>query len=227
VEEWREDVDLREREAAYLHRLADEVAAGRSSVDRDLAIMVPAEATLREGLILLDRPYTPARGDSLRPAVGWLWQLAGRAVPNPTWEELVASGNLALIRDDELRRLLTSYQSSLVSYARIVDLMREQYLISVEPFVQRSLNVGEIAVVHPERVQPGGPPADLRRLWGDLYAWNLMNTKLETIYALREQAERVRGVQDSVLSRLASLGSNPRGDLDPEPGPAPPADSLR
>lgn len=206
VEEWREESSRRATEAVYLERLRDDVGAGLEEVRLELERVTGAEGELRLGLGLLDSPGTPARADSLRSAVGWLWQLVGASVPNATWRELVASGNLGVLQDQELRRILTAYELALGDLDRVEGLQTEQYLRSGEPFVQRRLNVGEIATVRPDRVRQGGPPGDLAGLWGDRYAWNLLNTRLETVISIRQALERVEGVQGSLLGRLAELG---------------------
>jgi len=110
---WRQDRTDRREERAIIGRLISDLEADQQAVDQGLRIVADKQARLQRVRTQLDEAAVPEDpiaflGDVVRGAtLGW-----NQSVPRSvTFDELLGSGEFALIRDSGIRELLSSYYS--------------------------------------------------------------------------------------------------------------------
>lgn len=187
VDEWREDRADAALEQVYLGRLEEDLAATSEALTPVVTRYENARDGIRATLALLDAPPGPATSDSLAKVVGWVGTLTSVEPVDAAYRELVQSGSLRVIRPS-LRRQLALLDATAREMETQYTYEEAQYIHTVEPaLVGGPLNYGRVAVV-PQRMAAGGPPSDLRALWGDRRFWNVASLKLETVEAILEPA---------------------------------------
>jgi hypothetical protein len=111
VESWAQDRRDRAQETEYLARLLDDVRF-------DLAELALVDSVSRVGLETSRRISTPAVVDTMAPSrvVSAVFVTANVRVPDlsrATFQELINSGQIELIRSDSVRRALASYDRTI------------------------------------------------------------------------------------------------------------------
>lgn len=194
---WDEYQD-RQREARYLEGLVVEFDAA--------ATELAADQRVRKGILgSFEAALAPASGvpsDEARLAASDpdnLVRARFYTPSHPNLEDLVASGNLQILRSEALRTALLSYTQERDRLVEVEQRYRDYVTDNVEPYVLAHANLGN----HP----PGTDSRDQRPL--DLALWNdprfvnlvwLGHARLETVASfgdlLGERIEAVRRALD-------------------------------
>ena len=115
VDEWRDEREDRESEAAYLSRLAVDIKRD-IEVFTDEAVVLQKKAAFIQGL--LDNTIEQQFSDNPRTLMEAKVYSSFRGVPGlvrSTFDELLSTGRLALIRDVDLRSALSEYYAEYAS----------------------------------------------------------------------------------------------------------------
>ena len=120
IDDWAKQRGEFRMERAYLHRLKQDLQIEQNLMD---AAIEYANSRI-QAVRLLDRAVTDPAGtiDNLKSLPWALETATWRSFPQINafvYSELLASGNLSLVRSDALRRLLAEHYTALRNYARV------------------------------------------------------------------------------------------------------------
>jgi hypothetical protein len=231
---WWEDRRDRAVATEYLLRLSEDLSATRAQLAEAEESGERVVGHTRAVLRLLRAGPGPESVDSLRAALGWVAVWNVMQVHNGTYEEMLASGTLRLLRSDSLRAALRAYQAALEYHQGAERYAMQLYHGRIEPFLTRHVVYSDVAALgYRAALEPSPFEHDYRALFRSVELWNLASLKLETELFLRftgrelhtalGEAQRLvlkelRGI-DPALADVAAEGAEPGRALD--------ADDLR
>lgn len=145
--------------------------------------------------------------DSLLLRVGSVFVLDEWTPTTHSYQQALGSGDLALVRDPELRRLLGSYHAMLEQLRSIYESQKTQYYGTLEPFMVEETVYSELAYdAWRDRLVQGPFTTDLERLVRSRELWNLLTLKLELEEAVLSRLQRADSVGRELALALDSAG---------------------
>lgn len=125
VSEWHEQRQLHEREIGYLVRLGEDVTATRTEIDEILTRAGERpEAALRAFRALEQCDSTLASPDDFRTTFAFYQNQRTAVLVERTYDEMVASGALAVMADRELSSAIAGVFSGLRNYKGFLESVR-------------------------------------------------------------------------------------------------------
>jgi hypothetical protein len=117
-------------------------------------------------------------------------------------------GYLTKVNNSKIKDELQAFSFQLNLFKTIDKGIGDQYLLTIEPFINKHLNYSQIALdSYKTSLVSGGPETDFERLFNNLEAWNIITLKLEMLvyqkYALQEfkaMRERLTNLLNSELN---------------------------
>lgn len=129
VNNWNEARGERAAEQRYLDRLLADTKANVAELERLVAVYQRRGRILSDLALALQGAGVPPSDDALQDALCRWFAAPVPALRQATYVELVSSGALSILRDDELRILLAEYSAAEEQSA---------YLATLMPAVQRA-----------------------------------------------------------------------------------------
>jgi hypothetical protein len=218
---WDEARD-RAREDEYIALLRSDLRTTLATLDRFGPIadtlFDPANARLVRAYYEADLPPE----DSIRAWFRWTSPSVGTPVALGTAEAMVATGDIALVRDESLRIAIGDYLRAMRTFGGIADGQRERIrngqedllthidipglrLMSMSPEERDSLVRSD-----PLSPLPGGPlrtiPApELREVVRDPSVHSILSRMLSARQNLREQRQRMRDQTEQLLAQVEAV----------------------
>ena len=217
VDSWWEGVQERKVENRYLLRLSGDLRLSRDSLIAEIAAHRQSADSTRLVLNELRSGPNPGGAELLRTAIGLATYLTVWFPFHTTYEELVSTGNLALITNDTLREALGSYDRLVKDNADWDDFGEKWYLASIEPVLSKKLVYSDVLPGGIERRDiPGSRfEEDFSSLYEDRLLWNALVMKLDLEEGVLEARERVLQAMDIALEltqeELAARGLSSGG----------------
>jgi len=187
-------------------RLADALVAELTENDSMLAVMISdsrdASALSRKLLDVMASTGNEQGANQLRDLgtvfTMWTW------LPDiDVYQQAVASGQLLLIDDSNLRFELAGYYSSLSSVRGVVENIRTQYHIALEPFLVANTIYTDIAYSGWLKDLPVPPfSTDIDSLSTNPELWSLIALRLEHDLSLTYNLEQAREAGDELRKSL-------------------------
>lgn len=148
----------------------------------------------------------PVPPDELDAALFDLWSLPTFEPVSGALDELIASGELRLIRDESLRSSLAAWDSYVEGYRRWEGWAQDNWNLFVAPYIMREISIAQLAAGALE----GGPlndhPRDHSLLLDDPYFHNLVTHRWIAAQDVLAALHRVRARCDEIIETLeASL----------------------
>jgi hypothetical protein len=201
ADSWWENVQERRTETGYLLRLSGDLRMSRDSLVEDLATHRHWADSTRLVLVELRTGPNPDGPELLQKAIGLATSLSVWYPYHTTYEELLATGNLALISSDSLRAALGAYDRLVRDNADWDDWMEKQFLASIEPVLLKTLIYSDVL---PEWAERRGIPTsrfeeDFSSLYEDRSVWNALVQKLDLEEGILEARERLLRALDTAF----------------------------
>lgn len=203
VDSWREDRRDERTEEQYLSSLLEDLDSDFAELDRAGRQSRSAAAGARTVLDVLGGRAPPLPGDSLALAVEYAGFLYFPAYFPYTFDELVSTGNLRIIRDPELRREIASYYNLIESEKQWWDRYRG---------IQARYTAAMQGVLGPDirsRITRGNDPevseADRARILRELSARPDLPAALEGMIWLQDRQVRWHMISRDRGERLRDL----------------------
>jgi len=214
VDSWREERTDRGLETRYLTRLHQDLKASRETLIEVIDRHESTAGDLRSALEELRTRSGPAGIEVLRETLGSATDLSVYTPEHSTYEEMVATGNLGLIRDDSVRIALSRYDRWLQRNSELDALAVNQEFLTLEPvlwdyFVPTDLVPPEFEA-WPVTHSPF--PLDPASLYGNRRLWNVLNSRLETEMACVTFRGELLAALDSAIT-LVEGALEARGQL--------------
>jgi len=219
VSNWNDDRSLRERERVYLEQLLIDLESDHTSGERGIRAANRNDVAAEVLLALLE-------GDSESESVSdaellIAIELAGYArlpIGNlTTYNELISTGGLGLLRNPEIKRAIGEYYSWVVGGRQWDDLVRqEQYayraairgLSTREQSAWARANIG----TSPEDLALTTPPAFDRAAF--LARARSRPASVDALRSMGQAQERLRGDSRAMTVRAEALAESIRSELD-------------
>lgn len=203
VDSWRESRSDDRTEAQYLSSIVEDLDHDLVELDRAGAQAETSRAGARTVLDVLSGRARSLPGDSLAYAVEYAGFLYLPAYFPYTFNELVSTGNLRIIRDPELRRGIAAYYNLIESerqwwdrYRRIQDGYRRVMQGILGPDIRGGITSGRLGAVS---------EADRLRILRELSARPELAGALEGMIWLQDRQLRWHGVNRARGEHLRAL----------------------
>lgn len=207
---WWEGRQDRDRTTEYLLRLAEDLNLSRDAMEATDESRRSVVDGTRGVMRLLRAGPTGENVDSLRATLGWIAVFNMTPVHDGTYQEMMATGALRLLRSDSLRAALRAYESAL-AYHRVAEAFSlQQYHGRVEPFLAREVVYSDVAALGYRTALGASPFAhDYRPLFRNVELWNIASLKLESElfleFTARRLSEALEEAHRLVVAELARI----------------------
>lgn len=200
IDAWRDNVQDREDEVGYLERLLDEAEANHHALDEVLERMWYRREQGRNALerLLSGEPLATDERARTVDALVHAGELPKPAIVNGTYEELISTGRMPIVQDQELRILLTRQIAVHGQVAAQADTYRAA-LLEAQPLSDRH------AILSGEATAEGvelGKAYDLASLRTDNQALVTFFNQIEASEDFSAQREAEREAVAAVRDRL-------------------------
>jgi hypothetical protein len=200
---WSSRADHRE-EAQYLVRLHRDLVRTSGVLEEEMGIHRATEERIRMVLEELQTGPSPGGIQLLEESIGYAAGIRWFIPFHTTYEELIATGKLALVSSDTLRSALGAYhrqiEASGVFYERMLDKFSER----IEPSLGDHLVFSDVVVPGMEGgVSPSPFDTDASSFYGNRDLWNLLTVRLDMERGILHRQERMRVPLAAALSLTA------------------------
>jgi hypothetical protein len=200
---WWEEREERRRERAYLLRIERDFTRTRDRLGEGILFNFNLITTATEVLGSLADPLQPVDTTLLEASLPVIFDDFDVDADNATYHEMVASGELAAIREPRLRRLLAEFDTHVAALLTSGDaLQRDQHLHITQPFLNRRL-IPELYLaglrIEGTQVPPSPHRIDLNALGRDPEFWNIITHRLMWASEAKAAYERAAPRADSIL----------------------------
>ncbi|WP_458628413.1 hypothetical protein [Winogradskyella sp. PC D3.3] len=191
----------------YYERMHEELESSRDKLDNLISGIDSLVIQNRKTLEIL----SSNNKDSIPTLQKTLGALGTAWVNNfnyPIAQEFMNEGYLAKVNNTKIKDELQAFSIQLNRFKTLDKGIGDQYLLTIEPFINKHLNYSQIALhMYKDSLVSGGPETDFERLFNNLEAWNIITLKLEMLvyqkYALQEfkaMRERLTNLLNSELN---------------------------
>lgn len=219
VSNWNDDRSLRERERVYLEQLLIDLESDQASGERGIRAADRTDEAAEILLALLEGdPESESVSDAeLLIAI----ELAGYArLPFgnlTTYNELISTGGLGLLRNLEIKRAVGEYYSWVVSGRQWDDLVRQEqfaYRSAIRGLSTREQSAWARANIgsSPDELALSPPPAFDRAEF--LARARSRPEIVDALHSMGQVQERLRGNSLAMIARAETLAQNLRSELD-------------
>ena len=194
VDSWWAEQQGKEKERTYLAAILEDFQDNRRSL---LEAIETQKSVIRVGEDILQMLSTHLEGedtDNFRKRIGDLYYFYDWAPITGTYDDLVGSGNLLIIRNLNLRKELSAFQRILSSIREYEGLQAETYYENQAPFVNKHRGEGtnsfwtshsswldnQQAPAFPYESDLG--PFDSPEFWNLVVAWMWVHADVVTAY---------------------------------------------
>lgn len=199
VENWREDLADRQDEQVALIGLRGEFEANRSLLDRQLLVYEQREHAQQ---LILDasRSSSAPAPDSLERLLGWALRGGSADLATGVLTAVLASGQIAIIQDAELRHLLGQWPRLVANFAELegkFNVLTEEHMVPwLRTRTSLPRNIGEFSI-------PGATRAnDMEAVLGDPTFENLLREQLYWGSTIRQSVARLHEDMDHLQARI-------------------------
>ena len=125
----------------------------------------------------------------------------------PIVQEFMNEGYLAKVNNTKIKDELQAFSFQLNRFKALDKGISDQYLLTIEPFINKHLNYSQIALDrYKNSLVSGGPETEFEKLFNNLEAWNIITLKLELLisqkYALQEFKDMTERLTNLLTSEL-------------------------
>jgi hypothetical protein len=206
VDSWWADRADRRTETAYLIRLGRDLERTRDAFDEDLEEHRGNGTAIRTALEELRTEPDPAGMEAVVEGMRHADALDVLFPFHTTYEELVATGNLALISSDTLRQALAAYDREVRNNLDWDEWLEDLWFTTVSPDLYKHAIVSDISRedFQARIVSPSPFQMDVLSFYGNTEIWNVLTVKLDAEMGISGARERLLGSLEVVLSLTES-----------------------
>jgi hypothetical protein len=202
VDSWWAGRADRRTETAYLIRLHRDLERTRGALDEELEEHRNNAAAIRTAL---EELRTEPDSVGMEVVVEGLRHADALDVLFPfhtTYEELVATGNLALISSDTLRQALGAYDRDVRENLDWDEWLEDLWLTTVSPDLYKYAIVSDISreSLQERIVTPSPFQMDVLSFYGNTEIWNVLTVKLDAEMGISGARERLLQSLEAVFS---------------------------
>ena len=203
-----ENKQERLRESDYLARLHDDLVTTAASLD---SAIVHQDRVLEAGREILDAavdPNAPGAESDFAAAIPTVFDFRSPTFVTATYDDLLNSGNLGLVRDQELRTVLAEFDALLDGHIALGErVVLDEWIHRVRPILGQAFPA-EVYQLPEDRSRMGVPTSpfssDLRDTMESLEFWNLVTHRLIVADSRKTTFIRARDLANRLVALTAS-----------------------
>lgn len=202
VANWNESRLEGQRETAYLVALHDDFSAVVTELDHDIARYGDIAASMTFLLEQSRMAQPDASLDALNEAVGRLITMEGTTISSGTYSNLTGSGDLAIIRSQELRNAMSSFFAKYDVVLLVADTHEMQLVNIFQPHIIANLDyVGMLptgrgvtpsTAFSPDRIRTALRTNEFRNVVA--VKWDIVTDLRDVMVTAREEARAVEAL---------------------------------
>lgn len=206
ADRWWDSVQRRDLERDYLARLTDDFAANQRELSQGVARQDTFLATAHDLLTLIAAGRPHAAEDSIAALLTVVLRAGPISPRTAAYDELKSSGNLLLLRQDTLRRMLASFDALVQNDFATADIIwRDEWLTRVRPYIEANLSP-EIYLPTRTVGTTTIPPIPMPHTRGDLSHdrefWNLVVHRMIVANGMRHAYTEGLRLNEAILRYL-------------------------
>ncbi|WP_417859825.1 hypothetical protein [Winogradskyella sediminis] len=188
----------------YYERMHEELESSRDELDNLIfgidSLVIQNRKTL-EILSSNNKDSIPTLQKTLG-ALGTAW------VNNfnyPIVQEFMNEGYLAKVNNTKIKEELQAFSFQLNRFKALDKGIGDQYVLTIEPFINKHLNYSQIALDrYKTSLVSGGPDTDFEWLFNNLEAWNIITLKLEMLVTQKAILKEFKAMRERLTNLLNS-----------------------
>jgi len=123
----------------------------------------------------------------------------------PIVQEFMNEGYLAKVNNTKIKDELQAFSFQLNRFNALNKGISDQYLLTIEPFINKHLNYSQIALDrYKTSLVSGGPETDFERLFNNLEVWNIITFKLEMLVTQKYALQEFKAMRERLTNLLKS-----------------------
>ncbi|GAA4314420.1 hypothetical protein GCM10023115_28460 [Pontixanthobacter gangjinensis] len=191
INNWNEERKIEDQLNTYLLKVQKELKMNISSLDFQAKMTDSLIRQLKESLYILNNNEKDSLV-KLESTIGALGTDYNIQVQLPNTIRLLERGELINKSHDTLAFYLIGTRYFLNAIEESNKYTHDQYANSIEPYFHQHINYADVALPeHRGFLVSGGPETNYSVLNDDLYLWNLLTFKLETVSIQKELIMKV------------------------------------
>jgi hypothetical protein len=195
---WWEDRSDRAAESVYLQGLREEFTSTAFDLEEEINISVESMVAIDELMNLMASEPVEAPSEVLN-GMEVAFQTSILRPVTATYDDLVTSGNIGILRSDALRIALAEWHAQLENHRRLEDHILAPLYLVTDDFMMRNVAVTKM---FPANKAANAPfELDISRLLADRELWNLLVVRRTWIGNRRLSLEELR----KMLYRIQEL----------------------
>ena len=188
----------------YYKRMLEELESSRDKLDNfinDIDSLVIQNRKTLEILASNHKDSIPTLQKTLG-ALGTSWV---NNLNYPIIQEFMNEGYLAKVNNTKIKDELQAFSFQLNRFNALDKGISDQYLLTIEPFINKHLNYSQIALDgYKTSLVSGGPETDFERLFNNLEAWNILTLKLEMLVTQKYALQDFKAMRERLTNLLKS-----------------------
>ena len=189
----------REAELSYLEALRSDFTETAARIAETVANEERA-ATLAGRLLAGDQGTSSEELDQM---LFDLWALPTLEPVAGAMDEIISSGQLRIIRDDQLRAALAAWPADVEHYRRRESWAQDNWNYLIAPFIMRELSLGQLASGLLGEIPGEAAPLDHSHLMRDRYFRNLVIHRWITTDDVLTALRRLQARDEEILGLLS------------------------
>jgi hypothetical protein len=178
---WREDNANKSKEQFYLKSLKTDYEQSLASLTEILNQNRRSDAAVKSVLTAVRKGYSKSTVDSAKKYFRWLFGF-NRFVPaSGTYKEIISTGSLQILRDDELRKALSSWEDMITRDQQLEDVMFWQYHLINIPYINKHVVLTDFWYSNINPKQVSSYRTDFKKLYTDSEFANILIGRIGAI----------------------------------------------
>tara|TARA_R110001583_G_scaffold142287_1_gene294559 strand:+ start:50 stop:805 length:756 start_codon:yes stop_codon:yes gene_type:complete len=188
----------------YYERMHEELESSRDELDNLINGI--------DSLVILNRKTLEILSSNNKDSIPTLQKTLGALgtawVNNfnyPIVQEFMNEGYLAKVNNTKIKEELQAFSFQLNRFKALDKGIGDQYVLTIEPFINKHLNYSQIALdMYKDSLVPGGPETDFEWLFNNLEAWNIITLKLEMLVTQKAILKEFKALRERLTNLLNS-----------------------
>ncbi|WP_405574179.1 hypothetical protein [Winogradskyella sp. Asnod2-B02-A] len=188
----------------YYERMHEELESSRDKLDNLINGI--------DSLVILNRKTLEILSSNNKNSIPTLQKTLGALgtawVNNfnyPIVQEFMNEGYLAKVNNTKIKEELQAFSFQLNRFKALDKGIGDQYVLTIEPFINKHLNYSQIALDrYKTSLVSGGPDTDFERLFNNLEAWNIITLKLEMLVTQKAILKEFKAMRERLTNLLNS-----------------------
>jgi hypothetical protein len=178
---WREDTANKNKEQYYLKSLKTDFEQSLASLTEILNQNKESDLAIKKVLAAIHKGYSKPTVDTVKKSFRKLFGF-NRFVPaSGTYKEIISTGSLQILRDNELRIALSSWEDMITRNQQLEEVMFWQYHLVNIPYLNKHIVRSDFQYNRDNPGQQNNSRTDFKKLFTDLEFENILVNRIGAV----------------------------------------------